>query len=336
MVTGLSERVILSGNFHEDRAYPAMLVNVTNRCNLSCRHCFVFRDANPNEPSSPRLELSDDDLLHVIEALRDRHKVHTMLWMGGEPLLRRRLIQRGTELFERNHVVTNGTVPLVDLGPDTIYIVSLDGPPETNDMLRGEGVFRRVMDNILRVPDDFTTPIQAQCTVTRANQDSLAELVDLLVDSRFDWMTFTFYVPRADDRSDLAWQSLEDRMPAVEEVRRLKEKYPAFVRNGSHALDLMAPDQAPAVTASCPAKVTVLPLYLDGDRLVTPFCCYGNDVDCDGCGSWFVFTAASAISRGSPPGGRGTWDRSLPDVPTRGRRECPESALPSPYGEHRA
>ena len=31
------------------RQWPAAMVNITNRCNLRCRHCFVFRDDNPTD-----------------------------------------------------------------------------------------------------------------------------------------------------------------------------------------------------------------------------------------------------------------------------------------------
>jgi len=30
------------------RKFRGALVNVTNVCNLACRHCFVYRDGNPN------------------------------------------------------------------------------------------------------------------------------------------------------------------------------------------------------------------------------------------------------------------------------------------------
>ncbi len=291
----LSERVILTNGFRDDQHYPAMFVNITNRCTLECTHCFVYRDDNPNEKQTARREIPDDELVGIIEALRDRHGVHTMLWMGGEPLLRRKVVERGVPLFERNTVVTNGTIALVDLGPGprALYVVSLDGPPEVNDAVRGRGVFDRVMRTIERLPPDFATPVQVQCTVTRANQDYLEELVDVLRETRVGWVTFSFYVPPADDRSDLVWPTLEDRMVAVDTVRRLKEQHPEFVRNRGRALDLMAPDRAPAVTAACLAKQTVLPLYLEGDRLVTPFCCYGNDVDCSRCGAWVVFELAA-------------------------------------------
>ncbi len=298
VTVNLSERVILTNGFHEDGRYPAMFVNVTNRCTLECTHCFIYREDNPNEKQTARTEIPDDDLLAIIEALRDRHGVRTMLWMGGEPLLRRKVIERGVPLFDSNVIVTNGTIALVDLGPGprSLYVVSLDGPPEVNDAVRGRGVFERVMRTLDRLPADFSTPVQVQCTVTRANQDHLDELVALLRETRVAWVTFSFYVPPANDTSDLVWPTLEDRMTAVETVRRLKEEHPGFVRNRSRALALMSPERAPAVTAACPAKRMVLPLYLEGDRLVTPFCCYGNDVDCARCGAWVVFELAAGLA----------------------------------------
>ena len=144
-------RAELSGHYRSDARYPAAMVNVTNRCNLACRHCFVFRDANPNEtPESIRDELGDAEMLETLAALRDRHGIVSMLWMGGEPLLKPRLLAEGIRLFPRNTITTNGTAPLIDFGPGVLYVVSLDGPEDLNDAIRGEGVFRRVLRNLAR------------------------------------------------------------------------------------------------------------------------------------------------------------------------------------------
>jgi hypothetical protein len=81
----------------------------------------------------------------------------------------------------------------------------------------------------------------------------------------------------------------------VYEALRLKEKYPEFIWNNRRTLELTLSENARAVTDRCPAKQLVLPLYLEGDRFVTPFCCYGNDVDCDLCGAWVVFYLAARM-----------------------------------------
>ena len=302
-------RAELSGHYRVDGRYPGVIVNVTNRCNLTCTHCFVFRDGNPNEaPASSREELSDEAILETLTALRERHGIGYALWMGGEPLLRPRLLRNGVRLFGRNTITTNGTAPLIDMGSDVLYVVSLDGPEDLNDALRGDGVFRRVMRTLERIPDGFASPVQAQCVVTRRNEKRLEELVLALRETRVGWMTFSFYVPRAGDMGRDAWATNDERAGAVSEVQRLKARYPGFVRNTARSLELMLPPQAARVTAACPARDNLLPLYLDGDHFTTPFCCYGNDVDCDRCGAWVVFHMAAHLEGGgsAPRGLRAT------------------------------
>ena len=299
-------RADLTGAYRDDAPYPAAIVNVTNRCNLSCTHCFVFRDGNPNQaPRSRRDEMRDEEILETLRALRDRHGIVSMLWMGGEPLLKPRLLEQGIALFPSNTITTNGTVPLRDFGPRVLYVVSLDGPEELNDPIRGAGVFRRVMRTLSRIPVDFGSRVQVQGVVTRRNQHRLEELVEAVRTTRAAWMTFSFYVPRAGDRGEDAWRTNDDRAVAVREIMRLKAQYPGFVRNTTRSLELMLPENSRRVTDACPARHLILPLYMERDRFVTPFCCYGNDVDCERCGAWVVFHLAARPWRAaSSPGKR--------------------------------
>jgi MoaA/NifB/PqqE/SkfB family radical SAM enzyme len=293
---------ILEGPYRPDARYSSAIINVTNRCNLACAHCFVFREANWSEhPKRARDEPAEGEVLALLARLRDRHGLRHALWMGGEPLLRRSLVERGLGLFARNTIATNGTLPLPDFGPGVLYVVSLDGPERTNDAIRGRGAHRRVLRMLSRLPLRFSSAVQVQCTVTRRNQECLAELVAELRATRVRWMTFSFYVPRAGDAGPDAWPDNEARASAVREVIRLAEAHPGFVRNSRRSLELMLPPHAERVTAACLARGRVLPLYLDGANFRTPYCCYGNDVDCKRCGGWVVFDLAAreSLARGA-------------------------------------
>ncbi len=136
-----------------------------------------------------------------------------------------------------------------------------------------------------------------QCVVSKVNEDALEELVLLLQPTRAEGMTFSFYVPTRNDASDLTWGSLERRDRAVREVMRLKKKYRDFIWNSSRGLELTLSAHAKSVTDNCPSMKYLLPLYLDGDEFVSPFCCYGNDVDCDLCGAWAIFHLAAKLEQ---------------------------------------
>jgi MoaA/NifB/PqqE/SkfB family radical SAM enzyme len=270
------------------------MVNITNRCTLHCKHCFIYRDGNPNDPHG---EMETSTMIRKLSDLKGRHGMETMLWMGGEPLLRPDVLRKGAPLFERNTVTTNGTIDLIEL-PRCTYVVSLDGPPELNDAIRGKGSFAKVMKTLSRVPEDFEPTVMCQCVVTRTNEDRLEELVECLRPTRAEGMAFSFYVPPQYDTSELTWGSLKRRDEAVYEVFRLKKKYPDFIWNNRRSLELTLSENAKQVTDNCPSKKYVLPLYLEGDQFVTPFCCYGNDVDCDLCGAWVVFYIAAKLEQG--------------------------------------
>lgn len=280
----------------DQRPYPAAMVNITNRCNLACQHCFVFRESNPNDPHE---EMSSESMVQELTRLQQKHGIQTLLWMGGEPLLRKDVLLAGTPYFQRNTVTTNGTLNLIEL-PNCTYVISIDGPPKLNDAIRGKGTFDRVMKTLSKVNDSFDPTVMSQCVVTAQNQDYLEETLLNLEPTRLEGMTFSFYVPSKNDSSGLNWKNQKERDQAVLEVMRLKKKYPAFVWNNWHALELTLSQNCRKVTDNCPSKQYVLPLYLEKEKFVRPFCCYGNDVDCDMCGAWVVFYIAAKIESMGP------------------------------------
>lgn len=275
-----------------DVEYHSALVNVTNVCNLSCTHCFVFRADNPNRPKD---KMDDATMLHQLRVLRDKHKIKSMLFMGGEPMIRKALVLEAMELFERSSIVTNGTYGIPSV-PGHLVTVSLDGPEEMNDRIRGKGVFQKVKESVFaRDPHDGTTVI-LQMTVTKQNAPGMEAFVEEVKDWPVDGVAFTFYVPSKGEQSDLCWDTLEERDPVIRRAIALKQKYPQLVKSNIGALELMLSDRALEFTGEngepCLLK-RMLPLYMgEGGHFERTFCCYGNNVDCTRCGAYPVFNAA--------------------------------------------
>jgi len=274
------------------KVYPTALVNITNKCNLKCKHCFVFREGNPNTPTEKN-EMPAELMIKEIKKYRRKYGILRMLWMGGEPLLRKDVLKLGVKQFFQNVIATNGTLPLMNLGPNIKWTISLDGPEEINDEIRGKGSFKRVISNLNNLPENFCGDLQCNCVVTKKNEDCFEKLIDVLRnETPIRGITFTFYVPKKNDTSEFTWKSLKERDSVVKKVLALKKKYPNFILNNKMVLELLLSQNALQITNNCPLKKVALPLYLGDDGFEIPFCCYGNDVNCDLCGSWGVFHTA--------------------------------------------
>ena len=150
-----------------------------------------------------------------------------------------------------------------------------------------------VIKNLNNLPDDFTGDLQCNCVVTKKNQDCFEELIDILrKDTPIRGINFTFYVPKKNDTSEFVWKSLKERDYVIKKTIALKEKYSNYILNNKNVLELMLSQHALDITNNCPLLDCYLPLYLGDNGFEIPYCCYGNDVNCDLCGSWGPFHMA--------------------------------------------
>lgn len=234
------------------KLFPLALVNITNRCNLNCQHCFVFREGNPNKPTEKN-EMATDTMIKEIKKYKKKYGISRILWMGGEPLLRKDVLKRGVKLFPQNVITTNGTLPLINLGPSIKWVISIDGPERISNEIRGKGSFKRVIHNINNLPEDFTGDLQCSCVVTKMNEDCFEELINILdKETPIRGINLTFYVPKKNDTSKYAWKTLKERDSAVKKIFELKKKYPKFILNNYEVLKLLLSQNAPQITKDCP------------------------------------------------------------------------------------
>ena len=132
---------------------------VTNRCNQSCLNCRLWA-REIIEPETPEMLLMIDKLF--TEGIR------FLVFTGGEPLLREdieRIINYSAQKGIQITLNTNGRLLRARkecLKYLTRLHLSLDGPEEINDYLRGQGSFRHTIEAIMlaksrEVPIFFTT-----------------------------------------------------------------------------------------------------------------------------------------------------------------------------------
>ncbi len=124
-------------------------IQTTFACNLNCIHC----SAANFKPTPDMLTLAD---FREIARQCKQYKVPMVSFTGGEPLFDPR-IEDIIRCFDTKStlisITTNGTLltperakRLKAIGVDS-FVISLDGPdPETNDPIRGEGTFEKIMD----------------------------------------------------------------------------------------------------------------------------------------------------------------------------------------------
>jgi len=160
---------------------PIIAWNITRRCNLNCRHCYI--DARPGAE-----DMDGEEALSIVEQI---HEVGSPLVIlsGGEPLLRGDLFEIIEELKSKGIKValsTNGTLITDEVAKmirkaEVDYVgVSLDSPyPEWHDMFRGTpGCFNLTIEGVRRLLKEGV-PVGLRFTVTRYNVDQVPKYFEL-------------------------------------------------------------------------------------------------------------------------------------------------------------
>lgn len=157
--------------------------NITSRCNLDCRHCYI--DAGGREAGGPD-ELPLERCLEIVDEIAGQNEGAVLILTGGEPLARPDIypiIERAAERGLMPVLGTNGTLltPQVaeklraaGLAGVGISVDSLD--PERHDTFRGApGSLQKAMDG-LKAARDAGMSVQVQTTPTSANIDEIPQI----------------------------------------------------------------------------------------------------------------------------------------------------------------
>jgi uncharacterized protein len=263
-----------------------LVLNVANDCNLGCSYCF----AGQGDYGTPKRMMSEETARRSVDFLLANsadHKVVTIVFFGGEPLMNlkviRRLVDYANDAGSRKGKIveftmtTNATYltpEVIDfLSENSVGVsVSIDGPKHYHDLRRtyknGPGSYDFIRPRILELLNrHHTRPIAARATLTHGVV-AVEECFWHLKEMGFHEVGFAPVTSGADDEfaltHDEMWQVLNEfrhlAKTYVEEA--LQNRYLGF-SNVSNVLSELHDGIVKAYP--CVAGLGMLGVGVDGD-----------------------------------------------------------------------
>ncbi|MEA2037373.1 MAG: radical SAM protein [Nanoarchaeota archaeon] len=167
---------------------------ITNKCNLRCSHCFLWKGLD-----KPEHELSLEEIDKVSKSMGT---LLSLSLTGGEPFLRED-ISEIAELFYRNNNLKHLSIPTNGLLGDKIVenvnkilskcpklslnlAISLDGLENTHDKIRGlSGCFKKAIETYSKIKKisekSKKLTVEIITTMTSNNQHNLDKFYDFVI-----------------------------------------------------------------------------------------------------------------------------------------------------------
>lgn len=249
---------------------PIGVFDLTLRCPLRCEHCYM------DLGRSRCKDLPEAVFLERLKRIKAEHGVRSAFWVGGEPMLRPKLLLKAMSLFERNALATSGVVSLPpEIAQRAGVLISVDGPADLHDGLRGSGAYERTRKQVrLLSPQRFSL----STTLTAQNAGAIAHLEEMRDDLGAQAVLVGFYVgkPGSALRIDGA-----ARQKAIDSLCERKQKQPDLILNTLASLEAFREGNT-LIPDHCIYQDTAL-AFDSRLKQKTP-CTFGAQADCSLCG----------------------------------------------------
>ena len=265
---GFGVRTIL---FREKKPILGTII-VTDKCNLSCKHCSVN---NITAVVHPYVQMKKEmqQLYDMGVRILFFCGGETFLWKDGEKTIRDLVIEAKEMGFLIVNVVTNGTYP-IDLPEADLILLSLDGDRERHNIIRGD-TYDRIMENIANATADNICFYMA---VNQINKDAIAHVCRTARDTKnVRAVSFNFHTPYPDTK-ELAL-SVEEKQKCCDTIAEMmKEGVPVF--NLKSAFPYLIHNNFPTPCYQC--------VVMENGKLSTCGRCVDVPGLCEKCGYFFV------------------------------------------------
>ena len=245
---------------------------VTDKCNLSCKHCSV------NNLTA---------IIHPYKQIREEMKTlynmgirilffcggETFLWSDSGKTLKDLVIEAKNMGFFIVNVVTNGTYK-IDLPEADLILLSLDGDKEHHNIIRGN-TFDTIMNNINKATADNICFYMA---VNQINKESIPFVCRLAKETKnVRAVSFNFHTPYPDTK-ELELSKI-DRINCCKVIKEMiKQKMPVF--NLKSALPYIIDNSFPTPCYQC--------VVMENGKISICGRCIDVDGLCEKCGYFFV------------------------------------------------
>jgi MoaA/NifB/PqqE/SkfB family radical SAM enzyme len=263
-------------------------IDVTNRCNLKCAHCYWWKER-------PASELDDEAMIALMQQQWEVGKKSVILY-GGEPMLRPNICRAAARIFDSTLIFTNGTLGLLDI--PARWMVSLDGTREVNDKIRGKGVYDKVMKSL---QSDISLKPAVHITITRQNRHNIEDFLEEMSKlKRIQGVAISFCTPAKDEVENDIFIPLPERDKILDDLLRLRKKYWPFMGfNKAIAHQFRSTGAFPEWNSlqNCPKWYMLESFHADG---TIKTCTYGDNADCSRCGCAAVAVYRAAYKKFDP------------------------------------
>ena len=195
---------------------------LTDKCNLSCKHCAVNNLTAAVHPYK-----------HIRHEMKQLYKMgirilffcggETFLWRDGENDLRG-LVKEAKEMgFFIVNVVTNGTFP-IDLPEADLILLSLDGGRENHNIIRGD-TYDAILENIREATSNNICLYMA---INKINKNDIWEVCETAkTEPNIRAVSFNFHTPYPGTEDlKLSVTDKEDCCRVI--TNYINNKYPIF------------------------------------------------------------------------------------------------------------
>ena len=168
------------------------VVFISDRCNLSCRHCSVYNHQAPVDKSTEQIREELEFCLSQGSRFVDFEGGEPFLWRDGGRTVNDLCRMARSMGFYSCTITTNAQLPFDGSVADSIW-VSLDGVGESHERIRGKGTFARLEKNIAGCG---CRNLSANMAVNVLNADAVAETIEYVAASPyFRMISLNFHTP---------------------------------------------------------------------------------------------------------------------------------------------